>query len=84
MIEAFVATHATSSVMRFVLAWGTEEIGLIGSHRYAVAHADELPNVRLFKHGLCRCKGRKGCSTRVARARTFFERLFNRWQRIFR
>lgn len=33
--------------LRFV-AWGVEEIGLLGSRAYAKAHADELTNIRFY------------------------------------
>lgn len=44
-----LATHAGSlpHTVRFVL-WGVEEIGLLGSHYYAKAHADELDDMRFY------------------------------------
>jgi len=52
MIEAarVLATHASGRLRRTVrfVSWGTEEIGLIGSHRYAAAHADEWGRVCFY------------------------------------
>ena len=44
-----MAKHATSlpRTLRFV-AWGVEEIGLLGSTAYVEAHADELKNIRFY------------------------------------
>lgn len=44
-----LAKHAPKlpHTVRFVL-WGVEEIGLLGSHYYANAHADELDNLRFY------------------------------------
>jgi Zn-dependent M28 family amino/carboxypeptidase len=44
-----LAKHAAPlpRTLRFV-AWGVEEIGLLGSKAYVAAHADELENIRFY------------------------------------
>ncbi len=44
-----LSKHATPlpRTLRFV-AWGVEEIGLLGSRAYVKAHADELKNIRFY------------------------------------
>ena len=44
-----LAKHAAPlpRTLRFV-AWGVEEIGLLGSNAYVKAHADELKNIRFY------------------------------------
>ncbi len=52
LIEAsrVLSKYAVNTLKRTVrfIAFGTEEIGLTGSHRYVEAHADELDNVRFM------------------------------------
>ena len=46
VLALYAAAHLECTV-RFV-AFGTEEIGLVGAHRYVEAHADELDRVRFM------------------------------------
>jgi hypothetical protein len=57
---ASAAKGKLDRTLRFV-GWGTEEIGLIGSHRYVDAHADELDRIRFYLNlDSAGCPGRKG------------------------
>jgi len=48
-VARVLAKHASPlpRTVRFV-AWGVEEIGLLGSRAYVKAHADELKNIRFY------------------------------------
>jgi Zn-dependent M28 family amino/carboxypeptidase len=46
VLSAHASDHLGCAV-RFI-AFGTEEIGLIGAHEYVEAHKDELPGIRLM------------------------------------
>jgi Iap family predicted aminopeptidase len=41
------ARDRLKGTVRFV-AWGTEELGLIGAHRYVLHHRDELDDIRFY------------------------------------
>jgi aminopeptidase YwaD len=59
-VLASAAKGKLDRTLRFV-GWGTEEIGLIGSHRYVDAHADELDRIRFYLNlDSAGCPGRKG------------------------